>query len=157
MSESTCRSCGAPIIWAITKTGRKIPLDAEPFEGGRVWAAQTERGFTAFFPPDGQEVEGCVEYRSHFTSCPHAKKHRKRPQQAEAAGTLTLTCRRCVKDVAPQLRWVTHGNGIRAIEARCPHCRGWLKWLEQTPENIARTITDDLPPSGQPGLFGGES
>jgi hypothetical protein len=31
-----CRSCGAPIIWARTLTGRAMPVNAEPKEGGNV-------------------------------------------------------------------------------------------------------------------------
>lgn len=33
---SRCRSCSAPIVWARTSSGRKIPLDAEPNPDGNV-------------------------------------------------------------------------------------------------------------------------
>ena len=33
---STCRSCDAPIIWAITSKGRRMPVDAEPRPDGNV-------------------------------------------------------------------------------------------------------------------------
>lgn len=69
----------------------------------------------------------------------------------------TLDCPGCGKPVEPRLRWRTHAGGARAIEATCPHCRRWLKWLAQTPENIARTVTDEGPQVGhnQGSLFGG--
>ena len=34
---NTCRSCGAPIIWAISESsGRRMPIDAQPVEGGTI-------------------------------------------------------------------------------------------------------------------------
>jgi hypothetical protein len=32
----TCRSCAAPITWAVTPGGKAIPLDAEPTAEGNV-------------------------------------------------------------------------------------------------------------------------
>lgn len=32
---AACRSCGAPIVWAITSRGERIPLNPEPVEEGR--------------------------------------------------------------------------------------------------------------------------
>lgn len=69
---------------------------------------------------------------------------------------LTLRCQRCAADVVPALRWRTITGGSRVIEASCPRCRKWLRWLLQTPENVARTVTDD-PPRPQQTLFGDDS
>lgn len=36
-ADGRCRSCGAPIIWAISpKTGRPMPVDIEPTAGANV-------------------------------------------------------------------------------------------------------------------------
>ncbi len=49
-NESTCRSCGATILWCETLRGRKMPLDVEPLDDG---------------------------YESHWATCPNASEHRK--------------------------------------------------------------------------------
>jgi hypothetical protein len=36
MLVSACRSCRAPIRWERTKSGKAIPLDVEPNDGGNV-------------------------------------------------------------------------------------------------------------------------
>lgn len=33
---STCRDCGAPIVWAHTSRAKRIPVDLKPREGGRL-------------------------------------------------------------------------------------------------------------------------
>lgn len=33
---SGCRQCGLDVLWALTKTGAKMPVDPEPNEGGNV-------------------------------------------------------------------------------------------------------------------------
>lgn len=85
---SACRSCRAPIVWVETeakgdKPGRKMPLDADPADLGR--AATFDNGnivFTGAHTGDGTPI---VRYtpaapgraRSHFSSCPNAKAHRR--------------------------------------------------------------------------------
>lgn len=34
--HATCRSCGAPIIWARTTGGKLIPVDPDPTDNGNV-------------------------------------------------------------------------------------------------------------------------
>ena len=85
MRSSRCRSCGAPILFAKTKDGKLLPVDAEPVVEGRVFVAETEGGPTAYFPPDGVEVPGCTRHDSHFATCKYAAKHRKpRPKEVPA-------------------------------------------------------------------------
>jgi hypothetical protein len=36
MPRTTCRSCSAPIVWAVTAKGKRMPLDAVPHPEGNV-------------------------------------------------------------------------------------------------------------------------
>lgn len=74
----SCRSCGAPIEWALTTAGKRMPLDLEPApqgnlvldDDGVVWAvAAAPVALLAKKPPLRQ---------SHFATCPNANHHRKR-------------------------------------------------------------------------------
>jgi hypothetical protein len=70
MTEDTCKSCGAPILWVETEKGKAMPLDAAPEQ--RVMLVQTvAKGAT--------KVKGVVVpcYRAHFATCPNADAHRK--------------------------------------------------------------------------------
>lgn len=66
---STCRSCGAEIIWALTDSGKRMPVDAEPVEGGNLRLI-----------PDGDVVRvevvmgggAPLQHRPHFATCPEA-------------------------------------------------------------------------------------
>jgi hypothetical protein len=64
---SKCRSCGAEIIWAVTKPGGQwIPLDAEPAD---------LRGLYRF--DNGHANRPPPLRMTHFATCPHADEHRK--------------------------------------------------------------------------------
>jgi hypothetical protein len=76
--QATCRSCGAVILWAVTKAGKRIPLDAEPCPDGNVFVVQTERGLSAYFPTAGAVMEGCARHKSHFATCPDGPAHRRK-------------------------------------------------------------------------------
>lgn len=65
----TCRSCNAPIEWAITDNGRRIPLDVDDGQPGNI---VVDDGI-AHVVTDGQGT-----HRSHFATCSHPERHRKR-------------------------------------------------------------------------------
>lgn len=75
---SACRSCGAPIRWALTERGRRIPLDPEPYTGPEPSGLFRLDGRvpTAIAVPPGALEAGPV-YRSHFATCPNAALHRR--------------------------------------------------------------------------------
>lgn len=54
----SCRSCGAAIIWLRTKSGKKMPVEAESVTGDET---MFEYG----------------KHKSHFSLCPNANWHRK--------------------------------------------------------------------------------
>ena len=68
-----CRSCNAPIEWAWTENGKRIPLDPGTHDRGNLE------------PTDPDDPHPIVRYvtpgpglrRSHFASCPNANRHRK--------------------------------------------------------------------------------
>jgi hypothetical protein len=68
---STCRSCGAEIIWAITTNGSRIPVDATM--GATVFTLRDNAmsGQPPFFV-------AMTPYTSHFATCPNADEHRKK-------------------------------------------------------------------------------
>jgi len=81
---SACRSCGAPVLWAVTTSGRRIPLDAAPAPDGAIVATgryvPTDRGATMEVVVDRQASLLDVEARwvPHWATCPHADDWRRR-------------------------------------------------------------------------------
>lgn len=76
-----CRTCGAPILWAVTDAGDRMPVDAEPFEGGNIELAQLPHPMqglrVVMVDPAAPSMLGAPRYRSHFATCPDAPTHRK--------------------------------------------------------------------------------
>lgn len=84
MIKSTCRGCGAPIVWIRTAAGKSMPCDAEPAlykarEGaagkiitGNGTVLSADIGGLAAFEPDG------VGHVSHFATCPAAEQFRRK-------------------------------------------------------------------------------
>jgi hypothetical protein len=82
---TACRSCGAEIVWAFTPDGRRMPVDAQPVDGGNVLLTPAveprgaptatvvgKRAQPTLFGDDGPR------YVSHFVTCPDAARHRRR-------------------------------------------------------------------------------
>jgi hypothetical protein len=89
---TTCRSCGAPIRWAITPKGRRIPLDFEPARDGNVrlgaFAGEEHALVLAGAELAAAQIAGPV-YRAHFSTCPNAAQHRRASRPRNAVATLT--------------------------------------------------------------------
>jgi len=84
MKTARCRSCGAPIIWAINnRTGRKAPIDAEPAADGPIYL--TSDGDTGGDPAYAIVAVADRDlalhpgpfYTNHFMTCPNAAQHKK--------------------------------------------------------------------------------
>lgn len=81
-----CRSCAAPVIWAVDEKGAKLPIDAEPVADG---ALQLEwRGGPL---PLARKVSVKLAFgrrnlrRSHFKSCPDAGSWRRQGKRRTAS------------------------------------------------------------------------
>lgn len=70
-----CRSCGAGIRWALTESGKRMPLDLKPVDGGNVQLVHHDGTTTARVVA---AKPGVRLYRSHFSSCPNANQHRRK-------------------------------------------------------------------------------
>lgn len=80
----TCSACPQRLIWALTPTGARAPIDYAPSPEGNVLLLQPD-GFGAVlavtFTKDGLErarERGLPLRTSHFTTCVHADKFKKR-------------------------------------------------------------------------------
>ena len=78
---STCRACHAPIFWAITDKGRRIPLNVAPRRDGNVLISRrggvTHASVLSRVQAAGARASGKDTYTSHFADCPRASTFRK--------------------------------------------------------------------------------
>lgn len=73
-----CKTCKAPIVWAITGTGRLMPVDAEPDPNGNL-LLHTAGSIHAIVVPPGARSNFAGElHKAHFATCPYADQHRRR-------------------------------------------------------------------------------
>lgn len=85
---SSCRSCGASIIWARTERGKRMPLDAESVadvtaQGLFVLREKTNPEGPLALAAWGLDCFMDPHYRSHFASCPDADSHRNPREQGD--------------------------------------------------------------------------
>lgn len=82
--SARCRTCRAPVVWAVLPSGRRIPLDPEPDPAGRVRLEAigpgTDRAAVVLNTGDAEDARAAGEalYTSHFATCPQADQHRRR-------------------------------------------------------------------------------
>lgn len=65
-----CRSCGADLVWGITASGKRMPLDVAPREGGK-WLISDTGKIVA------RPSTSIMGHDSHFATCPQAAQHRR--------------------------------------------------------------------------------
>jgi hypothetical protein len=70
--SDTCRSCDAPIEWAITTKGSRIPLDVGLHDDGNIDVVD---GIAHVVPVAGT-YDAPPRRRSHFVTCPDAARFR---------------------------------------------------------------------------------
>jgi hypothetical protein len=73
-----CRSCKAPVIWAITEAGKWTPLNAEPDSRGE-WRIFGDTPRAVHAPPErrAELAETGQLFTPHWATCPHADQHRR--------------------------------------------------------------------------------
>lgn len=77
---SRCRSCDAPVLWARTVTGKLIPLDTEPSDGGNL--VLDDGRALIYDHTTSNEMFAPPLYVSHFATCPQADRWRRRESAA---------------------------------------------------------------------------
>ncbi len=84
----SCRSCGAPIYWALTEAGKRMPVDADPSPAGTCVLTLEDRGLRVAVLTDHAldfaRRNGRALRTSHFATCPDAAGWRGRPRGTAA-------------------------------------------------------------------------
>lgn len=74
----TCKTCKAEVIFAKMITGKWMPVDRDPVDGGNIQLVLTAAGPVAHVKSTAAlDAEGVSKYISHFVSCRDAAQHRK--------------------------------------------------------------------------------
>lgn len=71
--NARCDSCGAPIVWAKTRSGKAIPVNVDPSPSGNL--ALRDGVAVVVTAIDGMNAPH--RYLSHFATCPHAGQWRR--------------------------------------------------------------------------------
>ena len=85
--RTTCRSCGARIVWVVSSRGKPMPIDAEPSANGNLFlshpivpgqsVARVVTGRTR------EALRACGEaFISHHATCPQARQWRRKNGEA---------------------------------------------------------------------------
>lgn len=78
-----CKECGREIVWVRMASGKAMPCDPRPvgyvevFAGREKIVTPSGQVVSAVEAPLYGDVKSGVGYRSHFSTCPHAKSSRK--------------------------------------------------------------------------------
>ncbi len=78
MKVDKCRSCGRLVIWAVTKNGKRMPVDASPTSDGTIALDEGPDGAVkASVAGPAPELLWEPRYTSHFATCPEAARWRR--------------------------------------------------------------------------------
>lgn len=85
LRSTTCKSCGARIVWVRTAEGRNMPIDTQPSPAGnvRIIGLKGNHPVVAVYR-DADTAAGLADpdeqrWLSHFATCPQAAEHRRKP------------------------------------------------------------------------------
>lgn len=75
---ASCRTCAAAIIWTVTESGKRMPVDAvPPLLGGNVELIDADKSDPPIAKVHGAATATPGFYVSHFATCAQADQHRK--------------------------------------------------------------------------------
>ena len=72
---STCRSCGAEVIWTVTEAGKSMPVDASAMATGNL-VLERENGVVRSHVENMMDDPDEPRFTSHFVTCPEADQWR---------------------------------------------------------------------------------
>ena len=73
-----CRGCKAPVIWAWTERGKKMPVDVDVVSEGPRFLLTVRTGqLIAAYVDRHDQRSSIFGHTSHFATCPQADKHRR--------------------------------------------------------------------------------
>lgn len=80
-TAAACRECEAPVIWVRTRTGKSMPLDADPDERGDFYVVEGDdgklEGHHVRTYPGGSLPASEDRYTSHFATCTAPERFRR--------------------------------------------------------------------------------
>lgn len=145
---AVCESCKAPIVWAVTKAGKRMPLDPAEIRAsengpGRVLALVVGGAVRTRLREDPNGT--VIGREAHFYTCPNAEQHRQRGEKPKAANPAPIQAEidrgarirmRRADGLGLTAGWAATSCGIaspvwmRAEDGNCPDI-GWER-LEET-------------------------
>ena len=76
--STRCSSCGAPIVWAVTDAGKRIPVDvATSARGNLALVSEWTQGGTVLRASVVKPGDVPLCHLSHFATCVNAALHRR--------------------------------------------------------------------------------
>lgn len=93
-----CHDCRAPIVYAWTRAGHRLPVDADPRPDGNCWLQPEAKRVIVHIVAKGSRAE---LYVPHFVTCPNVAARRRRPRAA-----ITQLARRIAEKAAELQRQV---------------------------------------------------
>lgn len=79
-----CKSCGAPMVWAISEKGKPIPCDVKPAEKGSLFLFRRPDKIEAIYylskHPSAvrARARGQAKHLAHWATCPRAEQYRRK-------------------------------------------------------------------------------
>ena len=80
---STCKYCGAEILWIMMKSGKAMPCNTDEFmykenKHGNMKIVTQSGSVVIAFPCTDRNVADGIGYVSHYATCPGTEKIRRR-------------------------------------------------------------------------------